>query len=53
MLKNLTLGLFLAILIVAPVRANDWRVDNVNRVVAISDVHGAYDAMVETARHIS
>lgn len=51
MLKNLTLGLFLAILIVAPVRANDWRVDNVNRVVAISDVHGAYDAMVETLRN--
>jgi hypothetical protein len=52
MLKNLTLGLFLAILIVAPARANDWRVDNVDRVVAISDVHGAYGAMVETLRNV-
>ena len=52
MLKNLILGLFLAVLIVAPAHAGDWRVDNVDRVVAISDVHGAYDAMVETLRNV-
>ena len=50
--KNLILGLFLAVLIVAPVRASDWRFDNVDRVVAIADVHGAYDAMVETLRNV-
>src|SRR5210317_760796 len=52
MLKNLILSLFLVVLIVAPARAGDWRVDNVDRVVAISDVHGAYDAMVETLRNV-
>ena len=52
MLKNLILGLFLAVLTVAPAHAGDWRVDNVDRVVAISDVHGAYDAMVETLRNV-
>ena len=52
MLKTLILGLFLAVLVVTPVRADDWRVDNVDRVVAISDVHGAYDAMVETLRNV-
>ena len=30
------------------VQAQDWHVDGAGRVVAISDVHGAYDAMVET-----
>jgi len=52
MLKTLILGLFLAVLVVTPTRADDWRVDNVDRVVAISDVHGAYDAMVETLRNV-
>ena len=52
MFKNLILGLFLAVLIVAPAHAGDWRVDNVDRVVAISDVHGAYEAMVETLRNV-
>ncbi len=28
--------------------AADWRADGVDRVVAIADVHGAYEAMVET-----
>ena len=28
--------------------AEGWQFDNVSRVVAIADVHGAYDAMVET-----
>jgi hypothetical protein len=28
--------------------ASEWRVDGVDRVVAIADIHGAFDAMVET-----
>ena len=32
--------------------ANDWRADGVGRVVAIADVHGAYDAMVETLGNV-
>ncbi|MDH5622606.1 MAG: metallophosphoesterase [Gammaproteobacteria bacterium] len=29
----------------------DWRFENVDRVVAISDIHGAYDAMVTTLKN--
>lgn len=32
--------------------AVDWRADGVDRVVAIADVHGAYDAMVETLGNV-
>ncbi|MDJ0813317.1 MAG: metallophosphoesterase [Woeseiaceae bacterium] len=32
---------------VAPARASEWQFDGVSRIVAIADVHGAYDAMVE------
>ena len=32
--------------------ADDWRADNVERVVAIADVHGAYEAMVETLGNV-
>ena len=32
--------------------AEDWRADNVKRVVAIADVHGAYEAMVETLGNV-
>ena len=31
-----------------PVAAKDWTFNNVERVVAIADIHGAYDAMVST-----
>lgn len=30
------------------VAADEWHFENVDRVVAFSDIHGAYDAMVET-----
>jgi hypothetical protein len=41
--------LLLILVVLSPnVLANDWRVDDAGRVVAISDVHGAYEAMVET-----
>ena len=32
--------------------AQDWRADGVERVVAIADVHGAYEAMVETLGNV-
>ena len=50
--KNLIPSLFLAVLVSTPVLANDWQVDGVERVVAIADVHGAYEAMVETLRNV-
>lgn len=33
-------------------RADDWRIDDASRVVAIADVHGAYEAMVETLTNV-
>jgi len=39
----------LALLVaVCPANASEWTFDNVERVVAISDIHGAYGAMVRT-----
>jgi hypothetical protein len=32
--------------------AEDWRVDDAERVVAIADVHGAYEAMVATLQNV-
>jgi hypothetical protein len=46
------LVLCLVVTCVAPVMANDWRVDGTDRVIAISDVHGAYGAMVETLQAV-
>jgi len=41
--------ILLVLVVLSPVAlAEDWRVDDASRVVAISDVHGAYEAMVET-----
>ena len=34
-----------------PSLADDWRVEDAARVVALSDIHGAYDAMVETLQN--
>ncbi|MDX1506809.1 MAG: metallophosphoesterase [Woeseiaceae bacterium] len=50
MSKQLTTLLVCMLLAVMPMAANsaDWRYDGVSRVVAIADVHGAFDAMVET-----
>ena len=47
MAKRLT-SLLILVLLAAPTHAEDWQFDNVPRVVAIADVHGAYEAMVET-----
>ncbi len=40
-----------ALLANSPPAAADWRFDDVDRVVAISDVHGDFDAMVSTLRN--
>jgi hypothetical protein len=52
MIKPLFLNLFFLALALAPVHASDWRVEGADRVVAISDIHGAYDAMVETLQNV-
>jgi len=31
--------------------ADDWKFSGVKRIVAVSDIHGAYDALVETLQH--
>ena len=51
-IASLLLSLLFAASAFAPAQANDWRVDGADRVVAISDVHGAYEAMVETLRNV-
>lgn len=41
--------IFLLLTAVLPAAfADEWRVDTADRVVAIADIHGAFDAMVET-----
>ncbi|MCH7821064.1 MAG: metallophosphoesterase [Proteobacteria bacterium] len=42
----ISLSVLLAISL--PARAGEWTINGVERVVAISDIHGAYDAMVRT-----
>lgn len=45
---HMLLPLLLVLLLPAPSFSSDWQFSDVDRVVAISDVHGAYDAMVRT-----
>ncbi len=45
--------IFLALSHVATAAENDWRFDGVGRVIAIADVHGAFDAMLATLRNAS
>ena len=52
MIKSLLFSLFIAAAAYAPANADDWRVEGADRVVAISDIHGAYDAMVETLKNV-
>ena len=49
MLLLLELGLFGA---VSSAVADDWRVDDAGRVVAIADIHGDYSAMVATLQNV-
>ena len=44
-LVRCTLVIFLS----APLaQADDWHFSDVERIVAVSDIHGAYDALIET-----
>ena len=43
-----TLLLLAAAAIASPPVADNWRADDAERVVAVSDIHGAYDALVAT-----
>jgi hypothetical protein len=45
------LSLFLACSLPLPAVAGQWQYDGVERIVAVSDIHGAYDAMVATLRN--
>jgi len=37
--------------ILQPVSAEQWQFEDVERIVALSDIHGAYEAFVETLQH--
>lgn len=48
MLRALKTTLLIVIATLGTASASEWRVDGVDRVVALADIHGAYGAMVET-----
>ncbi len=47
-MRRLSLSVLIAALFFAPAFAEDWRFDDVARVVAVSDIHGDHDAFVAT-----
>ena len=51
-LRNPLITLLALLLLATGSHAGDWRADGVERVVAIADVHGAYEAMVETLGNV-
>ena len=51
-LRNPLIALLALLLLATGSHASDWRADGVERVVAIADVHGAYEAMVETLGNV-
>jgi len=52
--RNLKSLLVLIVFVTAPYGAwaREWRFDDADRVVAIADIHGAYDAMVKTLQNV-
>lgn len=50
MLHALKLAFLIVLATLGTASASEWRVDGADRVVAIADVHGAFDAMVETLK---
>ncbi|MCP5091381.1 MAG: hypothetical protein GY949_10710 [Gammaproteobacteria bacterium] len=48
MLRVLKIAFLLLFAPLVSAEASEWRVDGVDRIVAIADIHGAYGAMVET-----
>lgn len=49
-LKSVLLILFVIVSVPKNAWSREWRFDDVDRVVAIADIHGAYDAMVATLK---
>jgi hypothetical protein len=49
--KNIIAGFLLALVLPGLSAASEWQFTGVDRVVALSDVHGAYDAMVRTLQN--
>ena len=43
--------ILLATLMLSSAQADDWHFSDVERVVAVGDIHGAYDALIETLQH--
>lgn len=48
MLRTFKIMFFLVAVAVCSVHAEEWQVEGADRIVAIADIHGAFDAMVET-----
>lgn len=48
--RRLAALLIAALMFAGPVAADPWHFDGVERVVAVSDIHGAYEALVRTLR---
>jgi len=48
LLRALKISVLLVIAILGSAQAGEWRVDGADRIVAIADIHGAFDAMAET-----
>ena len=48
LISAIVFAVFLPLLVQPQAVAADWRFTGVERVVAVSDVHGAYDAMITT-----
>jgi hypothetical protein len=51
-LRRLLFILVTVLLVAVNALAEDWRAEDIDRVVAIADVHGAYEAMVETLGNV-
>ena len=53
MIKRIYSGMCLWLILVIPAAsfASEWQFEDVDRIVAISDIHGAYDAMVRTLQN--
>lgn len=50
--RSLCFALLAVIALASCANAGDWHVEGIDRVVAITDVHGAYEAMVETLKNV-
>ena len=48
LLRVLKISVLVVLAALGSAQADEWRVDGADRVVAIADIHGAFDAMVKT-----